>query len=105
MAPPLAQSSPPGKEDQGRRVREKGKVEGNRDDPGDLSRDREGEGCQCVAAVNDGDGSGPGMGAEAERVKWRSGKTKMHQTESFLFLKKRDIYLIKDKRIYYIKMK
>jgi hypothetical protein len=41
VAPPLAQSSPPGKEDQGRRVGEKGKVEGNRDEPEDLSREGE----------------------------------------------------------------
>jgi len=34
MAPPLAQSSPTGEEDQGRRLREKGKGEGrNTDDP------------------------------------------------------------------------
>ena len=41
-----------------------------------------------MAAVNDGNGSGPGMWEWREQ-NGRSGKTKMHQTESISFFKKK----------------
>ena len=44
MAPPLAQSSPPGEEDQGRRESERRERGRNRDEPEALSP--EGESCQ-----------------------------------------------------------